>query len=283
MTPKQIIIDKDAFVGINIKELCDFAKNHLLLVCDTLMYECATTCESKRKDMLYRCDRLIKVGAYHCRCSVAYLQYEGKNGCAYPWFLPDLDITKEIQTGKARVENLLESFTNEEIFQTRMNVAKKIFLECSKNIKTRLDLENSDVGTAIRNLPSNVLERFKIFLEYIDSQNLHQRGVNSLPKDLIKDETKFCLSPEWISWQFIRLIYAIVWNYYHLRQKGGVPVDNTAEHDYQDMEYVLLLSRAEGLLTGDKFVKALAKAAFPEKDVFSDLDEVPEDYRCNWS
>ena len=57
-----------------------------------------------------------------------------------------------------------------------------------------------------------------------------------------------------------------------------------AEHDYQDMEYVLLLSRADSLLTRDKkLVKPLAKAAFPEKDVFSSLDEVPDEYLCNWS
>lgn len=62
--PKQIIIDKDAFIGINISKLCDFASNHLLLACDTLLYEIVTTSESKRKGMLDRYKRLIDAGAY---------------------------------------------------------------------------------------------------------------------------------------------------------------------------------------------------------------------------
>jgi len=36
-------------------------------------------------------------------------------------------------------------------------------------------------------------------------------------------------------------------------------------------------------LTRDKkVVEPLARAAFPEKDVFSNLDEVPDEYLCNW-
>jgi len=42
--------------------------------------------------------------------------------------------------------------------------------------------------------------------------------------------------------------------------------------------------RADGLLTRDKkLVTPLAQAAFPEKDVFFSLDEVPDEYLCNWS
>ena len=48
--PKQIVIDKDALIGINLNKLCDFAKGHLLLACDTLLYECTTTSESNRKN-----------------------------------------------------------------------------------------------------------------------------------------------------------------------------------------------------------------------------------------
>ncbi|MGD8786803.1 MAG: hypothetical protein PVJ60_05225 [Phycisphaerales bacterium] len=71
--------------------------------------------------------------------------------------------------------------------------------------------------------------------------------------------------------------------YYYLSQMGGIPGIRRAEHDYQDMEYVLLLSRADGILTRDeKLVKPLAQAAFPEKDIFSNLDEVPEEYICHW-
>ncbi len=137
--PKQIVVDKVALMGINIDELCNFAKNHLMLGCDTLLYECATTSESRRKDMISRYKRIIKAGAYYCSCSITYIQKEAASSNPFPWFLPDL-------------------------------------------------------------------------------------------------------------------------------------------------EYVLLLSRADGLLTrNEKLVKPLAQAAFPKKDVFSSLDEVPEEYVCHWS
>lgn len=47
--PKQIVVDKDAFIGMGIDALCDFAADHLLLCCDTLLYECATTSEANPK------------------------------------------------------------------------------------------------------------------------------------------------------------------------------------------------------------------------------------------
>jgi len=45
----------------------------------------------------------------------------------------------------------------------------------------------------------------------------------------------------------------------------------------------LLLSRADCLLTGDKGCSCLAKAAFPEKDVFSSLEDVPKVYLGHWN
>jgi hypothetical protein len=57
-----------------------------------------------------------------------------------------------------------------------------------------------------------------------------------------------------------------------------------AEHDLYDVEYVMLLSRADAILTKDeKLVGPLARAAFPQKDMFSSLEEVPESYRCDWA
>ena len=281
---KQIIIDKDAFIGINNSELCNFANNHLLLACDTLLYEIATTSESKRKCMLSRYKRLIDADAYYCSCSVTYIQYEGQQCRPYPLSLPDLEATKQIRTGEARLMDALDSSMTVKASQSRYKVAKAIFLDLSAKLKNRIDLENPVVGKKIKDLTSERFDRFRISFESIDSHDLHQTCVDSFPSDWIKNENKFCLSDEWLSWQFIRLTDAIVQNYYYLLQMGGAPGDERAEHDYQDMEYVLLLSRADCLLTRDeKLVKPLARAAFPDKDVFSSLEEVPEDYICNWT
>jgi len=282
--PKQIVVDKDALVGININDLCDFAQNHLMLGCDTLLYECATASKQEPRDMLERYKRFIKSGGYYCSCSIAFIQSEGKNCLPYSWFLPDLDATEQIRTAEARLEDLLDSTTCGEVSQPRYKVAKAIFLDLSAKLKNRINLENPDVGKKIKDLTSDRFARFRVLFESIDARDLHQRSLDSFPHDWIRDETGFCLSPEWMSWQLIRLTNAIVQDYCYLRQMGGGKGDESAEHDYQDMEYVLLLNRVDGILTRDtKLVEPLARAAFPDKDVFSSLDEVPKDYVCNWT
>lgn len=282
--PKQIVVDKVALVGINIDELCNFAKNHLMLGCDTLLYECATTSESRRKDMISRYKRIIKAGSYYCSCSITYIQREAASSNPFPWFLPDLEATENIRTGKVQLEDTINSQKTEDVFQSRCTVARDVFIRFSAKLKKRIDIQRPDVGKKIKELPSDRFERLRKLFEHIDAQNLHQMCVDSVPNDWIKNKTEYCLSPEWMSWQYIRLTDVIVQDYHYLLQIGGGPGDETAEHDYQDMEYVLLLSRADGLLTRDeKLVKPLAQAAFPEKDVFSKLDEVPEEYVCNWT
>lgn len=280
---KQIIVDKEALVGINNHDLCDFAQNHLVLGCDTLLYECATTSEAKRPDMVSRYKRLIEAGAYYCSCSVTYIKSEGKSCCPYSWFLPDLEATGQIRTGEARLEDALDPTMTVQTFQSLSKVAKAMFIDLSAKLKDIIDKENPDVGKKMKQLPTDGLERYLQLFERIDACSLHQVCLDSIPDEWIKDKANSYSSPEWMSWQHIRLMDVIVQNYYYLRQEGGVPGDTRAEHDYQDMEYVLLLSRADVLLTRDKGLVKLAKAAFPEKDVFSSLDEVPEEYVCHWS
>ncbi|MHC4509285.1 MAG: hypothetical protein ACYTAO_10070 [Planctomycetota bacterium] len=278
-------MDKDALVGININNLCDFAQNHLMLGCDTLLYECATASKQEPRDMLERYKRFIKSGAYYCSCSITFIQSESRNCLPYPWFLPDFKATNEIRTGEKPVEHLLDSTTYGETSQPRYKVAKA-FLDVSNKLKNRIDMEDPYVGEKIKQLPSNKFERLRELFERIDTQDLRQMCVDSVRGEWIKDKTKFGLSPEWMSWQRIRLTDAIVRNYYYLRLTGAMPKDKAerAEHDYQDMEYVLLLSRADAILTRDKkLVEPLARAAFPEKNVFSNLGEVPKDYACNWT
>ena len=283
MLAKQIIVDKEALIRINNNDLCDFVKNHLVLCCDTLLYECATASKQEPKGMLDRYKRLMKSGAYYCSCSVFFVQSESRNCLPYPCFLPDLEATKQIRIGEAHIEDLLNSQMIGEVSQSHYKVAKAIFLDLSCKIKNRIDSENAEVGKKIRDMVSDQIDRFRILFESIDKNDLHQVCIESFPIDWIKNEDKFCLSSKWMSWQLVRLTDAIVQNYYYFRQLGGVPGEKRAEHDYQDMEYVLLLSRADGLLTKDNGCLSLAKAAFPDKDVFSNLEEVPEDYICNWA
>lgn len=284
MKSKQIVIDKDAFIGIGVNALCNFAKNHLLLVCDTLLYECITDESTHNRRLLDSCKNLIDAGAYYCTCSITFLKWEGLNLYPYPTFLPDLEKTKQIRKGYVRPE---DSFTNQElekILNLHTGVAKNILIGTVERLRHRINSERPDIATNIRTLPRDTHNRMAQWLEGLDRVGMHDVAVRSMQKEWLKDDAKFCLHQEWISWQYFRLASVLANEYYYLSQMGGIPGTQRAEHDYQDMEYVLLLSKADGILTRDEqLVKPLAKAAFPDKDVFSSLDEVPDEYICNWS
>ena len=139
----------------------------------------------------------------------------------------------------------------------------------------------------IRVFPPARPTRLRFILNLIATRfDIHDMAVRSLPSDGIKDRDQFCLSDGWMTWHRIRLTLAIVYEWWYKNQTGTLPEEKEtyAEHDDQDMEYVLLLSRADAIITCDKkLVEPLAKAAFPKKDVFSSLEEVPESYRCDWA
>ena len=273
---KQIVIDKSAFIAICFDALCEFAQKHFLVVPDVLCYECYTNFSVKSQRTLKHCEQLIQHGAYYSSCSTGFLQSEGSSLEPYPWFLPNLEITQLIRNDASGIGG----FNATQTFNARFGVARKIFVDAiakiCKGVKPKLQVSPNKV------LPVDTKERFVEFLNYIDSKMERARDfvLRSMPKNWVKDPKRFCLSSEWVSWHYFRLIRAVALEYCYCGLSGGAPLELRAEHDYQDMEYVLLLSRADGLLARDKGLITLAKAAFPEKDVFSCLDEVPSDYQC---
>ncbi len=280
MKPKQIVIDKDAFTGINFDRLCNFAKNHLLILPDILCYECHTDFRIKPRRTLTHCKQLIQYGAYYCSCSTGFLRCEGSSLEPYPWFLPDLEVMCRIKNGTSGngVANAMQ------MFKARSDVACRLFVDTIDRICKRASSELQDSLKKIQS--QGIKDRFAKFLNHIGANKDQMRdfALRSMPAGWVKNLNRFCLSDKWISWHYFRLVRVIAMEYSCRGLSGGAPTKKHAEHDYQDMEYVLLLSRADSLLTRDKkLVKPLAKAAFPEKDVFSSLDEVPDEYLCNWS
>ncbi|MBW7989306.1 MAG: hypothetical protein FVQ84_04720 [Planctomycetes bacterium] len=280
MKYKQIIIDKDAFVGIKFDKLCNFAKNHLLILPDVLCYECHTDFNIKTQRTLKHCQQLIQNGAYYCSCSTGFLQSEGSSLESYPWFLPDLEVTCRIKNGTS--ENVVPDAM--QMFKARYGVACRLFVDAINRVCKRVPSELQDSLKKIQ--PQGIKDRFEKFLNNIDANKDQMRdfALRSMPDGWVKNISRFCLSEKWISWHYFRLVRIIAMEYSCRGLSSGAPSKKQAEHDYQDMEYVLLLSRADGLLTRDKkLVKPLAKAAFPEKDVFENLEDVPDEYLCNWS
>ena len=59
-----IIIDKNMFIGEKLPRLCILAKRHKVVLIPELLYECATSEESKERMLLSRATDLIRAGAY---------------------------------------------------------------------------------------------------------------------------------------------------------------------------------------------------------------------------
>ncbi|MCK4292221.1 MAG: hypothetical protein KAY65_03425, partial [Planctomycetes bacterium] len=77
MTPKQIIIDKDAFVGINLDALCNFAGDHFLILPRVLHDECADN-ENARETLFGRFRDIILAGGYTCASGRDIVKKEGQ-------------------------------------------------------------------------------------------------------------------------------------------------------------------------------------------------------------
>jgi hypothetical protein len=72
----------------------------------------------------------------------------------------------------------------------------------------------------------------------------------------------------------MRLIYAIALEYSYLKITATCPQDELAEHDFMDIEYITFLSKSESLLTVDVKLRELAEAAFPNKEVFKNVQDI---------
>jgi len=95
-----------------------------------------------------------------------------------------------------------------------------------------------------------------------------------LGRKYVIDPTKFCLSTDWVSWHYMRLIYAIALEYSYLEITGSCPKDERAEHDLMDIEYLTFLARSDNLLTCDNKLQYLAEVALSNKKFFSKVQDI---------
>lgn len=283
MKPKQIIIDKDAFIGIKFNDLCNFAQNYSLILPDVLYFECATTDKNKEK-LLDRFRTVILSGADICPSCKDIIQKEAKNLFPYG-SLVDLKKARAVRKTFQLNSRPYSPQNAQEKLEEELDMARQV-INTAEGFNEKLILEDPELLSEVRrwdNSKNARPERFLKWAELVDTQNMHESAKIMLNSITVHPE-KFCLSKEWISWHFLRLMHILIHERSFQRHTGGKSSESIIEHDLNDIEYVLFLSRADGLLTRDeKLVKPLAKAAFPEKDVFSSLDEVPDEYLCNWS
>jgi hypothetical protein len=283
--PKQIVIDKSAFIaltGAKFDILCDFSKHHLLLLPDALLYECVTAKRQKPLDLLRKYQHLATAGAYYCSMSRGFIEWEAWYCRPYPDDVRDLKRTKTMIGGSTWVNDVCNSGIADRSLHSRLGFAERMLVGLSETLGRRVHSECPEVAREVKKLPADRSARLCKWLAGIDRLDIHAMALESIPLGWIRVRREFCLSCEWMTWQYIRLLAAVAQDYYYLRETGGIPGAEGPEHDYQDVECVLLLSRADGVITTDKrLVEPLARVAFPEKRVFSSLEEVPESYRCD--
>ena len=279
---KKLIIDKDIFRGTSTSKLKEFAENYFLILPQVLYYECITANE-RREKLLDRFRMIILAGGYICPTCNDILRWEAKNLFPYGSLI-DLEEVAEV---KRVFEVNDRPYNPEHITKLQYNVLEFVgnIRSNTESFNEQLILEDPELLSEVRKWDSSrasKYERFRKWAELVDTNDIHTAACHCL-RGLARELDKYCLSDEWVSWEYLRLMLIHFYEKTFLTHKGAKFSEHGIEHDLQDIKYVLLLSRADGLLTKDnELIKPLAKAVFPEKDVFSNLEEVPDTYKCYW-
>ena len=281
--PKQLVVDKDVFQGISTDDLCDFTRSHFLILPDDLYYECATT-DRKQQELLDRFRDVILAGGCICPRRNKIIQEEAESLSPYGT-LVDM---RTISAVRKTFQKNSRPYKPEEVETAKANELQmaQMIIDFADGFTRKLASEQPERLTEIRRCDSSKTGRSDRLVEWaesVDSQDIHHAS-EEMFKGFTNRPDEFCLSDEWVSWHFLRLYLILLMERTFSRHTGDTSGQISVEHDLQDITYVLLLTRADGLLTREKdLVIPLAKAAFPEKDVFSRLDEVSEEYLGDWN
>ena len=281
---KYLILDKSIFQGTSTTDLRQLAETHNVVLPETMLYECVTTEKREKVAILDRCRDVILAGAVFCPAISSVVHVEAKELRPYgPLVDPELGVAvrRTFQSNPRPYDpNGVERRSrNEQAFVDHIKTNIPMITDLLKaddpeGFQDEIDRWGDDIDGS---RPERLQERIR----FMDSVDLHKVANTMLPGMTSKPE-EFCLSGDWISWHFVRV--ALVWlrerEFCH--QARGRMKRRDLEHDSCDIQYVTFLSRTDGLLMHDLLWQDIAKAAFPGKDVFSSLEEVPESYRCDW-
>jgi len=275
---KLLILDKSVFQGTERSELVRFVKCHRVILPYTLYVECAISQKDDppkdSKDPKLLVQRVLDVM---------------KNG-AYAGKSP-AKIVEEERSKKAAIESLIDM----EITQTmREGIIdenpdfEKIREGCDKAFAPIIKFVGEWMDKYYKNMVEKGFE--KDFREEVDENDLAGRltrwlqpidGNQSAISDHLLGNGGNAMKADRWEWQLLRLCLAWGTELASKRNKSGSSFDNYNEmsNDIYDIYYVAHLSQADGLIVRDKRLgEPLAKAAFPSKDVFGSINDVPYRY-----
>ncbi|MGB2807011.1 MAG: hypothetical protein WBC22_04695 [Sedimentisphaerales bacterium] len=274
---KLLILDKSVFQGVACSELVRFVKCHHIILPHALCVECAISHKGNpskdSKDPMRLVQKLLDVV---------------KNG-AYVGKAPG-KIVEEERSINAAIETLVdmeESQTMGEGILDEESDLEKVREECYKAFKPITDSVERWADQYHKNIRKRKLE--KAFREEVDEDDLVGRlgkwlqsidgAKDDLSNQLLGNGSNSMSADRW-EWQMLRLSRAWGIELASKRNKSGPSFENyDISNDIFDIFYVSHLAQADGLVAGDKrLVLPLAMAAFPSKDVFGSINDVPYRY-----
>ena len=275
-----LILDKSVFGYTSTEELCDFVKNHFVVLSLVLHDECVT--EEYPQALLNRFGEVLLAGADICLSARDIVEKEGQTLEPFGSLVDEaltLRYRKELRAGAS----FSKPNTVLEIHEGHIDAGRTLLDSYLKVIVEIAGTEFEKAAEALKKSQAKKLERLRRWAEIVESMDIHKLAVDEFAHFTDMPD-KYCLSNDWFTWHFIRLAFIITFDYGFLKKgKGGDKELTNAVHDLQDIEYVVFLCRADGIITRDRGCKDLTQAAFPQKDVFSSLDEASDEYLCEWA
>ncbi len=260
-----LVVDKSIFHSLCgcDEKLCAFVKNYNVVLPNALAAECLISENqepSKNPVKLLRgFDKAIKAGAKMGYSSLKLFREENQTLCTAKSVV-DESTTKLIRnsTLKTEVDFIKqEAACCRKTFEPDIKILLKIAGVLYENLCKR-----DELAVAVRKV-KNRRRRFENWINVTDQK------MKDIISHLFSEQIGSHADANWFLWQQSRLYFAYSLDLMYRKNQPGSCVKKDISNDFYDIEPVLYLSRADGLLTNDKKLQVpLAKAAFKAKEVF---------------
>jgi hypothetical protein len=285
---KLLVIDKSVFhqtvlYATYAKQLAEFVKSHWVVFPHALGVECVTSDDKNgqktSKDPIRLMEKLVdlvKAGASIGLPPLVIFKQEKETRKAVDSVIDcrgsNVVRSSTISLTKGKIRK--EAQEANRAFKPMINYCRQIAETLHSNLVQRDSLTKAFREKANQ---GNLLDRLELWIENTDVKR-DEIVKSQLPaiSEYVTDK-----DDQWFSWQLLRIYFAWGIEWASKRNQSGPSFRGDIENDFWDMEYVACLCKADGILTNDKkLVIPLVQTAFPARDVFSKIDDVPSDYQC---
>lgn len=276
---KLLVIDKSIFHCLNDEKICTFTKDYNVVLPYALAVECLISNNQRSGKnpvlLLRRFDGAIKAGAKMGYSERKLFQEEKMTLCSVKSVV-DESSTQQFRKGSV---NANRNFIKQEAEECRKSYDPiiKHVKKFAETIYKNLCKENLSKDFREETEEQEISGRLKKWIQTTDTDKQMRNILNTFFSEQIGSHA----DTNWFTWQWSRLAFTWGIEWACKRNQSGSSYENyNISNDLYDIEYVAYLSRADGLLTNDKnLVMPLAKVAYPQKGVFGDIKDIPQNYR----